>query len=93
MPRKLGQVVMTDGINDRIADDEHFARLITKCLKRYIHYDWGDLCDGERRMNDLAVKNGDDRILASYNNPDGGRVWIITEWDHSITTILLPEEY
>ena len=25
--------------------------------------------------------------------PDGTKVWIITEWDRSVTTVLLPEEY
>ena len=24
---------------------------------------------------------------------DGNRIWIITEWDRSVTTFLLPEEY
>jgi hypothetical protein len=54
------------------------------------------------------MKSGDERILAAYKFPDnaswtddalnmyGGkenRIWIITEWDRSVTTILFPGEY
>ena len=46
-------------------------------------------------QNDNAVKNGDDRILAAYKNsgPKAWKIWIITEWDRSYTTILFPDEY
>jgi hypothetical protein len=43
-------------------------------------------------MNDQAVKNGDDRIMGVYPT-DEGDIWIITEWDRSVTTILFPSEY
>lgn len=38
------------------------------------------------------TENGDDRIFARYNNEEGD-VYIITEWDRSVTTILFPSEY
>ncbi len=46
-------------------------------------------------QNDAAVKNGNDRILAAYKNsgPKAWKIWIITEWDRSYTTILFPDEY
>jgi hypothetical protein len=44
-----------------------------------------------RRQNEVALREGL-RVLSSYEVP-AGRVWIITEADCSITTILLPEEY
>ena len=93
MPMKLGQLVVTTAINARIAEDRQFARMITKSLNRYQRCDWGDICEADKKMNDLAVRNGDDRILASYHFPAGEKIWIITEWDHSVTTILFPEEY
>lgn len=40
------------------------------------------------KLNDDAVKSGDDRIVAKYDN-----IFIITEWDRSVTTILFLEEY
>ena len=60
-------------------------------LARHATGDWGDLCAFDRRQNEIALRDGY-RVLSSY--PVGGeRVWIITETDRSITTILLPEEY
>jgi hypothetical protein len=47
--------------------------------------------DLDRRANDRAVRDGD-RVLSAYETA-AGRVWIITEWDRSATTLLLPEEY
>lgn len=43
-------------------------------------------------MNDRAVESGDDRIFSAYTI-EGHRVYIITEWDRSYTTMLLAEEY
>jgi hypothetical protein len=49
---------------------------------------------GKRDMqsNDDAVKTGNDRILAAYNTSEG-KVYIITEWDRSYTTLLFANEY
>ncbi len=54
--------------------------------------DWGDLDDEDKKENELSVKQGF-RILSAYNLENGEKVWVITEWDRSVTTILLPEEY
>ena len=48
-------------------------------------------------MNDdslEAEKSGGfvDRLFSSYET-DIGKIYIITEYDRSVTTILLPEEY
>ena len=91
---ELGQLVMTAGINNRAADDEAFARMVVRALNRYIRMDWGDLDPEDWKSNDLSVLNGNDRILASYIVPgEQAKVWIITEWDHSVTTILFSDEY
>jgi hypothetical protein len=60
-------------------------------LARHATGDWGDLCAFDRRQNEIALRNGH-RVLSSYEVP-AGRVWIITEADRSVTTMLLPEEY
>jgi hypothetical protein len=60
-------------------------------LARQATGDWGELCAFERRQNEMALREGY-RVLSSYETP-AGTVWIITEADRSITTILLPEEY
>jgi len=61
------------------------------CLKRHLTGDWGDLDEHDRGENDFALKNGF-RLLSAYNTPRG-KVWIITEYDRSVTTFLLPSEY
>ena len=61
-------------------------------LARHIHGDWGDLSVEDQTANELALLNGR-RLLSSYDLPGGGKVWIITEADRSVTTILLPEDY
>jgi hypothetical protein len=72
--------------------------LLRKCgghpfdyLVRHASGDWGELCAFDRRQNEIALRDGY-RVLSSYEVPTG-RVWIITEVDRSVTTILLPEEY
>jgi hypothetical protein len=61
-------------------------------LKRHVSGDWGELDDEDERENDRSVEQGY-RILSAYRLGDGTRIWIITEADRSVTTLLLPEEY
>lgn len=85
---KLGQVVMTRGINAEISKSIEFSKFILESIARFRNCDWGDVPEEDKRMNDAAVKNGDDRIVARYND-----IYIITEWDRSATTILFTNEY
>lgn len=61
-------------------------------INRHTHGDWGDISDEDRQHSDLAAIAGE-RVLSSYSLPNGQTVWIITEWDLSSTTVLLPEDY
>lgn len=86
----LGHVVMTPGAAALNVDFAPF-------LARHAQGDWGDNLDNfDRRQNDIAVKEGY-RILSAYDVPIGNgeteRIWIITEADRSVTTVLTPEEY
>ena len=58
---------------------------------RHLHCDWGDICDEDWNRNDHAVKSGG-RLLSAYLVA-GEKVFIITEWDRSVTTILFADEY
>ena len=87
-PLPLGRVVATPGA----------LKLLTEArthpfdyLARHATGDWGELCAFDRRQNEIALREGL-RVLSSYDVSEG-RVWIITEADRSVTTILLPEEY
>jgi len=88
----LGQLVMTRGVNDLVANDEAFARFVTGSLARHVKGDWGDVDDEDRAENDLSLKEGF-RILSAYEFGELYKIWIITEADRSATTILFPDEY
>ena len=87
-----GKLYMTRAINDEIADNSKFSKEILKCLARYKSKDWGEMCNEDKLLNDEAVISGNNRILAAYNTSKG-KVYIITEWDRSVTTILFATEY
>jgi hypothetical protein len=46
----------------------------------------------DRRENELSLQHGF-RLLSAYTLNSGTKIWIITEADRSVTTVLLPEEY
>lgn len=87
-----GDILITKGINQRAMKDGAFSSFIMTAFSRYMARDWGELCEEDKAMNDRAVKNGDDRILARYNYGSES-IYIITEWDRSATTILFIDEY
>lgn len=61
-------------------------------LRRHVSGDWGSLCEEDQASNEEALANGY-RLLSAYEDSKGTRFWIITEWDRSYTTILLPSDY
>ena len=91
----LGTLIMTCGVAEILESDTTFEKFITQCVKRYCECDWGDLVKEDIDQNDNALKNGNARIFASYKyNPDDDlSIWVITESDRSVTTILFPHEY
>tara|TARA_A100001391_G_scaffold65342_2_gene40962 strand:- start:2468 stop:2761 length:294 start_codon:yes stop_codon:yes gene_type:complete len=84
-----GDIVMTQGVSDLI---QRGALNPSPYLQRHLAGDWGDLCDEDRRTNDAALKH-DDRLFSSYQVTPALKLWIITEWNRSVTTLLLPDEY
>jgi hypothetical protein len=85
----LGQTVATPGALEAL---ERAGNEAGEFLDRHARGDWGDLCDEDRQANDEAVREGS-RVLSAYRLSDGTKIWIITEHDRSVTTLLLPEEY
>ena len=87
-PLPLGRVVATPRALETILDagGDPFAY-----IARHASGDWGDLCAHDRRENGLALSHGR-RVLSSYA-VGNDRIWVITEANRSVTTILLPEEY
>lgn len=89
---ELGQLVETYGVHSACVKSPRFAEEVMNSLKRYLSCDWGNLCRDDKRLNDFAVKSGDDRILAKYETSISP-IYIITECDRSCTTILFTHEY
>lgn len=89
----LGKLVMTSGVEALLG---RYPLLIERCLSRHRVGDWGDVPADDWQANDRAVKVAD-RLVSSYpvnpDTPDTEKVWVITEWDRSVTTVLLPSEY
>ena len=83
----LGQTVMTRGVAAQVSEGEVYA-----ALRRHQCGDWGQVCQDDWQENEHAVKEGF-RLLSVYTSCDGVKFWIITEWDRSVTTVLLPDEY
>lgn len=91
---KTGRVVTTRGVYDLMDMDPEFRDFVLRSYARHIMGDWGVLDPDDMQLNDEAIVNGD-RIVSAYNydgHPDW-KIWIITEWDRSVTTILFPHEY
>jgi len=77
--------------------DSDYNASVLEMLNRYLHGDWGNLCDEDKRANNNAIQDGS-RILGKYEI-DGTDLYVITEAVESadtpryLTTILLPSDY
>lgn len=90
---KLGDIYITRKIDEKMQSDIDFTEFVGGCIARYANQDWGDTCAEDKQLNDEAVSDGE-RVLGVYIYPKNKKsIWIITEWDRSVTTILFPEEY
>jgi hypothetical protein len=85
----LGQVVATPGALEALQDAGHQP---IEFLSRHANNDWGELGDDDKAANDAALVQGL-RLLSAYDLRNSDRIWIITEHDRSVTTLLLPSEY
>jgi hypothetical protein len=86
---RLGRTLITPGAEDAL---EKVGKNPLVFIVRHVLGDWGDVDEHDRLENEFSVRNGL-RILSAYQVTDDLKVWVITESDRSVTTILLPEEY
>jgi hypothetical protein len=83
----LGETLITAHARDVLLSSE-----VQTALARHASGDWGEVCEEDRKQNDLALSQ-ELRLFSVYCARDGTKFWIITESDRSVTTILLPEDY
>jgi len=87
----IGRLVYTIGIEDELEKRTFTSAEIIACLARHLKGDWGDLEPDDIATNNDSVENGG--MLLSVYTINKSTIWIKTEWDRSVTTILLPSEY
>lgn len=85
----LGQVCCTPGAA-RTLDDAGVS--VFSLLRQHQAGDWGEMDAEDWQSNEDALE-GSGRLFSAYVLPTGEKVWVITEWDRSLTTLLLPDEY
>jgi hypothetical protein len=93
MRHNLGRVVATAALAAAVPQQQ-----ITALLDRHSAGDWGDLGADDLAANDEAARTGDGRLFSSYDTPEHGTIWIITddirsEGEGPITTVLFPDDY
>ena len=102
----LGQLYYTPGAQDVLL---RYQINPFDLLKRHVSGDWGDLCAEDVEANEEALTCGarlmSSYTLSSPNSDGDGnnegngkplepvKIWLITESDRSVTTLLLPDEY
>ena len=87
----LGKIFSSAGVHEMMIHDPSFMQFVNSSLARHAEGDWGDLCEEDKRENELSLREGF-RLFSVYKN-DEHKIWIITEADRSVTTVLFPEEY
>jgi hypothetical protein len=95
----LGQVVATPGALHLLQQTGTDAMAL---LMRHVNGDWGDICAEDAKENELSIAEGF-RVMSVYaltlgdqaasDGDERERVWLITEADRSVTTLLLPRDY
>jgi len=84
---RLGCIVATPNALEHLSHED-----ILSGIQRHQAGDWGDVCEEDRQENELALEKGF-RLLSVYHAESGTKFWLVTEWDRSVTTVLLPEDY
>jgi hypothetical protein len=85
----LGELVVTPNALTAIATAKQIPDAL---ITRHLAGDWSEMAEEDRATNRDAIQLGR-RIFSSYKLATGSRIWIITEADRSVTTVLLPLEY
>lgn len=85
----LGHMVATPGALAALIEAEEIPLTF---LQRHARGDWGEMPPEDVKENELSLREGF-RLMSAYTLKSGVKIWVITEWDRSVTTILLPSEY
>ena len=92
---ELGKTVITHGAVKALSESN---QLPDSFLQKHQSGDWGDVRDEDAKLNNEAIAHEGDsdkqmRVVSAYKTNKYEIIWVITEWDRSATTLLLPSEY
>jgi hypothetical protein len=83
----MGDMVITPGA---IAGLDQIS--VKLAIARHASGDWGGLDEHDRTVNENSLRDGG-TLVSIYKDSRGVKFYVITEYDRSRTTVLLPEEY
>ena len=85
----LGKLLSTPGAVEALAKAGQSG---AELIERHRHGDWGEVSATDWAANDRALTDGE-RIVSAYSLKNGVKIWIISEANREVTTLLLPDEY
>jgi len=85
----LGAIVATPGAINALTEADQLPQ---EFLDRHSAGDWGDLPAEDIKENEFSLENGF-RLFSAYHTNKGVKLYVITEHDRSVTTVLLPRDY
>jgi hypothetical protein len=83
---KLGVITATAAVSESLSHEK-----ILGLVRQHVTGDFGCICNEDIDSNHAAIKHGD-RVLSSYM-VNGEKLYVITEHDRSVTTVLFADEY
>jgi hypothetical protein len=83
----IGRLVVTSTVKMQVPVPK-----IIESVERHITGEWGNVSEEDWKRNDDALIHGE-RIISSYHINGHGDIWVITEADRKVTTVLFPDEY
>lgn len=90
MKFEKGEILFSWGVYALMETSNTFAQFVLSSLERHKKGDWGNVCPGDQKANDDALIY-QSRLFSAYLGEK--KIWIITEWNRSVTTVLFPIDY
>lgn len=82
-----GELFITANAKAKLTENDTYP-----AIARHLRCDWSNLCRHDQLVNEEALANGE-RLSSVHRSEAGEEFWIMTEWDRSSTTILMPSDY
>ena len=64
---------------------------LSTALNRHSRCDWGGVDHAQRKLNRTALRRGG-RVVSTFVASNWTSIRIITDWNRSTTSVILPEE-